>query len=136
MPKSLTNGVEVPKDKWIEPWIGADLDRTLAVYNKFVNPTHIGEPIPEMVEKVKEVLAEGKYKVKIFTARVSDLEQAKEAIPAIQEWCLKQVLEITCMKDFGCVEIWDDRVKQVIPNTGVFVEDLIDIVTKKLILGG
>jgi hypothetical protein len=123
MPKTLANGVEVSEKKWIEPWIGIDLDRTIAVYKEFINPMHIGEPIPEMVDRVKKLLTEGKYKVKIFTARVSDLEQAKEAIPAIQEWCLKhigQVLEITCMKDFGCIEVWDDRAKQVDPNTGIF----------------
>lgn len=50
-------------------WIGVDLDGTIAEYHGWVSPTHIGAPIPKMVERVKVWLSEGK-EVRIFTARV------------------------------------------------------------------
>lgn len=40
---------------------------------------------------------------------------------AIQQWCIKHVgaaLPITCEKDYGCTEIWDDVAVGVIANTG------------------
>lgn len=106
-------------------WIGVDLDGTLAHYDKFVSPDHIGEPIPEMVKRVKQWIAEGKT-VKIFTSRVSHPNQMEVAIVAIREWSKRhigQVLEITCYKDYGMVELYDDRCKQVIKNTGKLLED-------------
>ena len=36
-------------------WIGVDLDATLAYYDGFKGPEHIGEPIPQMVDRVKRV---------------------------------------------------------------------------------
>jgi hypothetical protein len=35
------------------------------------------------------------------------------------------VLPITNVKDYGMYELWDDRAKQVVPNTGVAVEDQV-----------
>ena len=97
-------------------WIGVDLDGTIAQYGAWKGPDHIGEPIPAMVERVKKWLAEG-IEVRIFTARASVPEQ----IPPILDWLRRHVgeeLEITNVKDFGMVELWDDRAVQVIPNTG------------------
>lgn len=97
-----------------------DLDGTLAKYDKWRGVKHIGEPVLEMVERVKEWLDQG-IEVRIFTARASHSEEKLEAIPIIQEWCKKhigQVLEITCQKDYATIEIWDDRAIHVIPNTG------------------
>jgi hypothetical protein len=40
---------------------------------------------------------------------------------AIGDWCEEHIgvrLPITCTKDYGMVELWDDRAVQVIPNTG------------------
>lgn len=105
-------------------WIGVDLDGTLAHYGIWQPDGGIGEPIPLMVERVKQWLAEG-ITVKIFTARVaffgknSEFAQTQTAI--IQDWCLKhlgQKLEVTCMKDFAMIELWDDRCVQVKLNTG------------------
>ena len=107
----------------IPAWIGVDLDGTLAHYDVWRGNEHIGEPIEEMVGKVKKLLDVG-VKVKIFTARAQD----PEAIPYIEKYLEKiglPQLEITNVKDYGCHEIWDDRAKQVVPNTGVFIEDLI-----------
>ncbi len=101
-------------------WIGVDLDQTLAYYDIWISMEHIGEPIPEMLKKVKAKLAEG-VEVKIFTARA----QMKQAIPIVKEWCIKHGLgdlDVTNVKDMNCVEIWDDRARQVIANRGIFVE--------------
>lgn len=114
-------------------WIGVDLDGTLAHYDGWKGENEIGEPIPAMVERVKGWIAEGKT-VKIFTARVSltgaySLESKQYAdktfvdnqIRIIQDWCelhLGARLEVTCIKDFTMVELWDDRCYSVEMNTG------------------
>jgi hypothetical protein len=118
--------------------IAVDLDGTLARYDGWISAEHIGEPIPLMVTRVKEWLANGET-VTIFTARVcredylvkylpgsaayAELEaECKSTRKAIETWCLKhigQVLEITNKKDYSLVELWDDRAVQVIPNTGL-----------------
>jgi hypothetical protein len=97
-------------------WIGVDLDGTLALYDGWRGPDHIGDPIPLMMERVKDWLAADRP-VKIFTARASVPEQ----IPPIKEWLLKHGLpdlEITNVKDFSMIELWDDRCVQVVMNTG------------------
>jgi len=97
-------------------WIGVDLDGTLARYDGWVGPEFIGEPIPEMLKRVKHWIANG-YTVKIFTARCIVPEQ----IPPIKNWLKKYGiggLEITNIKDFAMIELWDDRCIRVIQNTG------------------
>lgn len=108
-------------------WIGVDLDGTLAEYHEWVHHTHIGAPIPRMVERVKRWLEEGKQ-VKIFTARVVLQNQTEftEAVCAIRAWCkqhIGQELKVTCIKDMHMIELWDDRAIQVIPNTGIPVQE-------------
>lgn len=103
-------------------WIGVDLDGTLAKYDGWQGIEHIGEPIVPMVERVKRWLAQG-HEVKVFTARVSlpPGEELTACVGAIQEWCERHVgreLPITCKKDFGMIELWDDRAVQVEMNTG------------------
>lgn len=102
-------------------WTGVDLDGTLAHYDHWRGPQHIGPPVKRMRIRVRNWLAEGK-RVKILTARATKgRPEYDEAIAAIEKWCLRylgQVLEVTNEKDFGCVEIWDDRAVQVVPNTG------------------
>lgn len=100
----------------IERWEGVDFDGTLAHYNGFKGKAVLGEPIPRMVKQVKEMLQSG-LKVKIFTARAS----APESVTAIKAWCkqhLGQELEVTNVKDYGCIRIWDDRAVGIIENTG------------------
>ncbi len=98
----------------IKPWIGVDLDGTLATWEG--TATRIGKPVPLMLTRVVEWLEEG-IEVRIFTARAS----APEMIPPIKEW-LKEWglpdLKITCCKDFGMIALYDDRVRQVEFNTG------------------
>ena len=116
----MTNRMKKTKKKWIkmESWVGVDLDGTLAQYDKY-DGTNIGEPVEIMLYRVKAWLAEG-TKVKIFTARVSHDEDGEHQ-KAIDKWCKRHVgqkLETTCVKDFGMVELWDDRAIAVEKNTG------------------
>jgi hypothetical protein len=50
-------------------WIAVDFDGTLARYDGWFGPDHLGEPIPAMVDRVKKWIAEGR-EVRVFTARV------------------------------------------------------------------
>lgn len=122
-------------------WIGVDLDGTLAHYDGWKGPEHIGEPIPLMVKRVKRWLAEGKD-VRIFTARVDGGEVAAETNHAdapkmrdvatvrsfIEAWCLEhlgRVLPVTNRKDYGMIQLWDDRCVQVEENTGRTIEQAV-----------
>lgn len=94
-------------------WIGVDLDGTLAEYDGWVSATHIGKPIPPMINRVKAWLADG-IEVRILTART-------EALIHVELWCYEhigQVLRITTEKDFEMLELWDDRCVAVEANTG------------------
>jgi hypothetical protein len=80
-----------------------------------------------MVSRVKNWLRDGK-RVKIFTARMHGHGVpligggVADVRTPIEVWCrehLGQVLEITNVKDFAMLELWDDRAVQVIPNTGI-----------------
>lgn len=102
--------------------IAVDLDGTLAYHDKWVDITHIGAPIPAMVERVKGWLGQG-HEVLIFTARVDadHPEQAYLARPAIQAWCmlhLGQILEITANKSLRFDAFYDDRAVTIEANTG------------------
>lgn len=103
-------------------WIGVDLDGTLAHYEGWKGVDYIGPPVDLMVVRVKRWLSEGR-KVKIFTARVS------EPNPKLREFIIEVIhrwlenaglprLEVTNVKDYQMVELWDDRAVQVIANTG------------------
>lgn len=101
-------------------WIGVDLDGTLAHYDRWRGPFHVGEPIPAMLERVKGWLEEG-WEVRIFTARMSDHQQIAGIHAAIKEWCVAHglpPLRATCIKDYSMVELWDDRAVAVEKNTG------------------
>lgn len=107
-------------------WIGVDLDGTLAHYDGWQGVDNIGAPIPLMVERVKRWLREGKT-VKIFTARMHGHGAPlipsgfADVVTPIQNWCrqhIGQVLEVTNVKDFSMLELWDDRAYRVEINTG------------------
>jgi hypothetical protein len=100
-------------------WIGVDLDGTLANYAGWVGEDHIGEPVPVMVERVKQWLAQG-VEVRIMTARVC-VDSDGSVADTIKAWCRRHIgqeLVVTCRKDFGMIELWDDRAVAVEPNTG------------------
>jgi hypothetical protein len=110
-------------------WYGVDLDGTLAHYKGWQGSTHIGLPVEPMLERVKKWLKQGKT-VKIMTARVNpknaDAEVARETISAWTEMYLGQALESTHEKDFGMIELYDDRAVQVVFNTGEIVGKVND----------
>ena len=107
-------------------WIGVDLDGTLARYDGWKGNEHIGDPVPAMLDRVKNWLKSGQN-VKIFTARVSPqacrlngntLEETRRPIEA---WLIRHLgrpLEITHEKDMAMIELWDDRAVSVELNTG------------------
>jgi hypothetical protein len=109
-------------------WIGVDLDGTLAEhYWPDKGPyghTHIGKPIPRMIDRVKGWVA-ASIDVRIFTARVGPADPGFDQAPArkaIEAWCIEhigRVLPVTATKDYQMVELWDDRAVQIIPNTGM-----------------
>ena len=97
-------------------WIGVDLDGTLANYTGWKGADHIGEPIPAMLNRVKKWRSQG-TEVRIFTARACIPDQ----IAPVEAWLLKhlgEAIPVTNVKDFGMVELWDDRAVRVRVNTG------------------
>jgi hypothetical protein len=115
-------------------WIGVDLDGTLAVYDRTLPYTGgIGEPVPAMLARVKDWLSRG-IEVRIFTARVGEPQQKWEGYEhsimadgiaeqrsLIEAWCEKHIgvcLPVTATKDFGMIELYDDRCVRVEINTG------------------
>lgn len=100
-------------------WIGVDLDGTLAEYDQYKGTDSIGKPIPAMLARVKEWLADGR-EVRIVTARAGDPRQ----VPYINVWLEKhvgQVLTVTDRKDFDMEVLWDDRAITVERNTGKII---------------
>lgn len=105
-------------------WYGFDLDGTLAKYDGWKAPDHIGEPITPMINMVKRFLEEGK-KVRIFTARVALASQREICTKAIEAWCEKHIgqkLPVTHEKDFAMIWLYDDRCSRVLTNIGIIVE--------------
>lgn len=98
-------------------WIGVDFDSTLAHYTPGDFKAGIlGEPILPMLERVKRWLRKGQT-VKIVTARANDPGQNKLIGDWTEKW-LKQRLEVTDRKDSRMICLYDDRCRQVVPNTG------------------
>ena len=106
------------------PWIGVDLDGTLA-HDQGNNRdgkglSEIGSPIKPMLNRLKKWIAEGKT-VKIFTARASSPRQ----VAMVKKWLVRHGLpdlEVTNVKDLRMVELWDDRCVQVMTNLGEPIE--------------
>lgn len=97
-------------------WIGVDLDGTLAYYDDNSSIEKVGTPIPDMLALVKKMINNG-IRVKIFTARATDPEQ----LPIIRKWLETNnlpELEITNIKDYYMIKLYDDRCVQVEKNTG------------------
>lgn len=102
-------------------WIGVDLDGTLAHYDGWKGHFHIGDPVQPMLERVQRWIDEGK-EVRIFTARASVKEHSK----FVELWLSQHGLEglqVTNQKDYGMIELWDDRCIQIASNSGQPVTD-------------
>ena len=79
--------MEEHSDNWAAqdgPWIGVDLDGTLAKHDLWVSKFHIGKPVPQMMKRVKNWIDQG-VRVKIVTARAGD----PEGIPPVKTWLKK-----------------------------------------------
>lgn len=103
--------------------IAVDLDGTLAQYDGWKGIGHIGCVIPEVANAMERAQAEG-AEVHLFTARVSDPEDAAEAHKVISKWAEANhftFASITAVKHKFFTEFWDDRAIQVIRNEGIFV---------------
>jgi len=97
-------------------WIGVDLDGTLAYYDERSSTDKVGTPVPAMLALVNKMINNG-IRVKIFTARATDPEQ----LPIIRKWLKTNdlpELEITNIKDYYMIKLYDDRCIQVEKNTG------------------
>lgn len=96
-----------------------------------------------MCDLIKKMNGEGKT-VKIVTARVAPRQledgttgeqfiigadgERKYATGFIKAWCQRNLgfmPEIVYTKDSLMLELYDDRVKQVVPNEGLLVEDML-----------
>jgi len=113
------------KMKLGKKWIGVDFDRTLSTFDRSMGISKVcGQPIPAMVDRIQKWVAAGKT-VKIFTARVSPhphlaWHDPKKVEKKIQDWLEKYGmprLEVTCVKDFLCEALWDDKAVSVERDT-------------------
>jgi hypothetical protein len=98
------------------PWIGVDLDGTLAKEEENLQPDQIGAPVEAMAKRVKEWV-EGGQTVKIFTARASSPRQ----VINVRAWLKRNGLpdlEVTNIKDYRMIQLWDDRCVRVATNLG------------------
>jgi hypothetical protein len=110
------------EDQTSGPWVGVDLDCTLALCNRNSSMHRIGPPVPAMLAFVQRMVDSG-IRVKIFTARAGEVSQ----IPKIKKWLEKNKLpglEITNIKDYEMKRFYDDRGVQVEKNTGRIITDL------------
>jgi hypothetical protein len=110
-----------------QTWVGVDLDGVLAKHywgdGVEQDDLIIGEPIPAMVGKVRDLMQEG-WEVRIFTSRgawASTLERL--AIhEAIDAWCIQvfgQTFKITASKDPEMHAMLDDLAIRIVRNEGV-----------------
>ena len=115
-------------------YIAIDLDRTLARYvdNDFLEHglTHIREPIPEMLERVKKWLVQG-HDVRLFTARMWGVTEANQRLAiqmAIESWCYKHLGQALMIidKDYDMKCLIDDRCVAIEPNSGKLLSPLPD----------
>jgi len=109
-----------------QSWTAVDLDGTLAEYHGWQGDL-IGDPIDPMLQRVRKMIRDGKD-VRIFTARMYHDDDGRHR-KAIEAWCFEhtgKVLPITNCKDYGMLELYDDRAIQVIPNIGIPIQEAID----------
>ena len=98
-------------------YIGVDFDGTLA---RRTYGDDVGKPILKMISRIKDHLRAGE-KVKVFTARTGSDNEKK-----IKKFCKDHLgceLEITNQKDPFMKFFYDDKARQVIPDTGELVKE-------------
>src|SRR5208282_196822 len=115
------------------PWIGVDLDGTLAHIDNDqwakLGDQFVGLPVEKMLERVKDWLAKG-IEVRIVTARVSLEDRNNQSVRRpIVAWCIHHIgreLPITNEKDYDMLLLYDDRCRQVEENTGRIIGEESD----------
>lgn len=114
-----------------EPWVGVDLDGTLAEKLETYGGVRIGAPIKAMVAKVKAMLA-ADDSVRVFTARVAHDPDGKQE-RAIKAWCREHVgqeLPVTNEKDPGMTRLIDDLAEPLAKaGSGVMIAFMLDEAT-------
>lgn len=111
-----------------EPWIGFDLDGTLAISEPGASIEEpIGAPIKPIVDLLKDYIDRG-WSVKILTARMhtprQTIMQRRAIHEEIAEWCQKHIgviIPITHEKGRRMKRLYDDRAVAVERNTGKIV---------------
>jgi hypothetical protein len=103
---------------WVRPGCN-----TGAEYDGLLDLLVIGKPTP-LLDRLKKDIENGK-EVKIFTARASWPGQKELISSWLAETGVVAELEITDRKDFRMSLCYDDRSRQVIPNTGEVVGESI-----------
>ncbi len=119
---------------WLEamktqrPWVGFDLDGTLARHEGWRGHGEIGETVPSVVALANAALDAG-VRIKIVTARVSPESmmlagvEYGDALKPIQDWCAENLggrtPDVTCRKDPWCVMLVDDVAQGVERNDGL-----------------
>lgn len=103
----------------LKGWIGVDLDGTLAHYDNWeTHGENIGDIITPMKDRVIEWLGKN-IEVRILTARaINGPSEIKKIQDWLEKWGLPRLM-VTACKDFGMIELWDDRAIGVISNTGL-----------------
>lgn len=113
--------------EFIKPWVGFDFDGTLAQHEKPFNMYSSGEPISKMIALANAYLDQSErmgYVVKIMTARVSlcpDPDELLRRVLPINRFCQQHfgtTLDVTCVKDYGMLLLFDDRAYGVDSATG------------------
>ncbi len=117
--------------KTFRPWIGFDLDGTLAeALPHWQGPGAIGKPRPHMIQKAKEHIKNGDV-IKIFTARISYVgchcdvlgttQTRNHIVEPIKRWVEEHIgcanVQVTCIKDGGMKIMYDDRAADIEPKT-------------------
>lgn len=100
--------------------IALDFDQTLATYEHSWDSKKVGEPVPEMIKKVKEWLSKG-YKITIFTARLTVQNPFKQEAMIrvfLEKYGLPQ-FDITATKHYYFTHFIDDKAYHVVPNKGI-----------------
>lgn len=113
-----------------------DFDGVLARLDDWKGPKFLGEPVPEMIRKIKEFLSKGD-KVVIFTARLTrdkvyNQISPKQAKKLIQAYCLKHIgvkLPVTNKKGIFDVA-YDDKFRRIVQNTGLTEAEYIARILK------
>jgi hypothetical protein len=110
-------------------WYGFDVDGSIAQYDGWNMDGSIGAPIASMIRRMKHYIRQGRD-VRIVTARANPAGRDQgfhdEQITIINDWCFKHLgraLPICYEKDMHMILLFDDRAMQVIPNTGVLVQE-------------